>query len=98
MSTTITPKEAITVIRALQDWLYFSSMNGGSKIQREALDVAVKALEKQIQAEESFEWCTGCKEYDQEQHCCHRFTKVIRQAVAEMMESKWRERNGKPKE
>ena len=34
--------------------------------------------------EESFEWCDGCKEYDQEQHCCHRFTKVIRQTVAEM--------------
>ena len=35
-------------------------------------------------ASESFEWCDGCKEYDQEKHCCHRFTKVIRQAVAEM--------------
>ena len=35
-------------------------------------------------ASESFEWCDGCKEYDQEQHCCHRFTKVIRQAVSEM--------------
>ena len=35
-------------------------------------------------ASESFEWCDGCKEYDQEQHCCYRFTKVIRQAVAEM--------------
>ena len=80
----LTPKEAITVIRNLQDWLYFSSMNGGTKIQREALDIAVNAIEKQIQAEESFEWCTDCKEYDQEQHCCHRFTKVIRQAVAEM--------------
>ena len=35
-------------------------------------------------ASESFEWCDGCKEYDQEQHCCHRFTKVIRQAFEEM--------------
>lgn len=80
----LTLKEAITVIRNLQDWLYFSSMNGGTKIQREALDIAVNAIEKQIQSEESFEWCDGCKEYDQEKHCCHRFTKVIRQAVAEM--------------
>ena len=41
---------------------------------------------KMLESAESreFEWCTGCKEYDQEQHCCHRFTKVIRQAVAEM--------------
>ena len=35
-------------------------------------------------ASESFEWCDGCKEYDQEQHCCHRFSKVIRQAFEEM--------------
>lgn len=30
------------------------------------------------------EWCTDCKEYDEEQHCCHRFTKVIRMTVDEM--------------
>ena len=35
-------------------------------------------------ASESFEWCDGCKEYDQEQHCCHRYSKVIRQAFEEM--------------
>ena len=40
----LTPKEAITVIRNLQDWLYFSSMNGGAKIQREAIDIAIGAL------------------------------------------------------
>ena len=33
---------------------------------------------------ETFKWCTDCKEYDQEQHCCHRFSKAIRQAVEEM--------------
>lgn len=33
---------------------------------------------------EEFEWCTDCKEYDQEAHCCHRYTKVIRQAVSEL--------------
>ena len=80
----LTPKEAITVIKRLQDWLYFSDMNGGTKIQREALAIAVKAIEKQIQSEESFEWCTDCKEYDQEQHCCHRFSKIINQTVEEV--------------
>ena len=34
--------------------------------------------------EESFEWCTDCKEYDQEAHCCHRYSKVIRKTVEEM--------------
>lgn len=27
------------------------------------------------------EWCTGCKEYDQERHCCPRFNRVIRAAI-----------------
>ena len=34
--------------------------------------------------EESFEWCTDCKEYDQESHCCHRWSKMIRKTVEEM--------------
>ena len=34
--------------------------------------------------EESFEWCTDCKEYDQEAHCCHRWSKMIRKTVEEM--------------
>ena len=34
--------------------------------------------------EESFEWCTDCKEYDQEQHCCHRWSKIIKKTVDEM--------------
>ena len=29
------------------------------------------------------EWCTDCKEYDQERHCCPRFNKVIRETVEE---------------
>ena len=33
---------------------------------------------------ESFEWCTDCKEYDQESHCCHRWSKMIRKTVEEM--------------
>lgn len=34
--------------------------------------------------DEEFEWCHDCKEYDQEKHCCHRWTKVIRQTVEEL--------------
>lgn len=41
------PEEAIEVLKALEDWLYFSSMNGGSKIQREAIEIAIAALEKE---------------------------------------------------
>lgn len=55
------------------------------------LDLAISALEQQEKAED--EWCPGCKEYDQDHHCCHRFTKVIRQTVEdckkEWSDSKW---------
>ena len=36
---------------------------------------------------EEFEWCTDCKEYDQTAHCCHRWTKVIRNTVEELKQS-----------
>ena len=31
-----------------------------------------------------FEWCHDCKEYDQNAHCCHRWTKVIRTTVNDL--------------
>lgn len=30
------------------------------------------------------EWCTDCKEYDHDKHCCPRFNKVIRRTVEEL--------------
>lgn len=41
----------------------------------------IKALEQEPQ---TFKWCTNCKEYDQEKHCCHRWSNVIRDTVEEM--------------
>ncbi len=46
MDDKLTTKQAITVLRNLQDWLYYSSMNGGTSIQREAIDMAIKALKQ----------------------------------------------------
>lgn len=46
---------------------------------------------------EKFEWCHDCKEYDQTQHYCPRWTKVIRQTVEELKAQpkigKWIEHN-----
>jgi uncharacterized paraquat-inducible protein A len=47
----------------------------------EILNLAIKALEQEPQ---SFKWCTDCKEYDQEKHCCHRYSKVVKDTVAEI--------------
>ena len=33
---------------------------------------------------ETFEWCHDCKEYDQEQHCCHRWSQQIRKTSEEL--------------
>lgn len=42
------------------------------------------------QEPQTFKWCTDCKEYDQEKHCCHRWSKVIRDTVEEMkQEPRW---------
>ena len=36
------------------------------------------------------EWCTDCKEYDQEKHCCPRFNHVIRTTLQEVQKKgKW---------
>ena len=42
----MSPDEAIEVLRNLQDWLYLCSMNGGTKIQREAIDMAIECLKE----------------------------------------------------
>ncbi len=32
------------------------------------------------------EWCTDCKEYDQDKQCCHRWNRVIKNVVDEVRE------------
>lgn len=41
------------------------------------------------------EWCTDCKEYDKEKHCCPRFNRMIAEAVKEVRENAKEERRGK---
>jgi len=52
----------------------------------EAYDVAIDTMRKyqKIQEPQAYKWCTDCREYDQEKHCCHRWSKVIRDTVEEM--------------
>lgn len=48
---------------------------------------------------ETYEFCASgenpCKEYDQEKHCCHRWTKVIRQTVEELKAAEPERKKGK---
>lgn len=52
-----------------------------------AVTLAIAALEQQEKAFD--EWCRDCKEYDKEQHCCPRFSKVIRGALDEVEQQRW---------
>lgn len=36
---------------------------------------------KVLSAEYIHEWCKGCKEYDTEKHCCHRYSSFIRETL-----------------
>ena len=31
--------------------------------------------------EQTYSWCKGCKEYDTEKHCCHRYSSFIRESL-----------------
>lgn len=52
------------------------------------LDSFISDFENISEARESYEWCTRgehpCKEYDQEKHCCHRWSSFIRHTVEDM--------------
>lgn len=45
---------------------------------------AVTAIKALGQEPRTFKWCTDCREYDQEKHCCHRWSKAIRDTVEEI--------------
>ena len=64
-----------------QEGLLVESLNTALKIH-----VANgKPLEEELrrEKEQTFEWCHDCKEYDQEAHCCHRWSKVIRTTITD---------------
>lgn len=41
-------------------------------------------LNAEYKEPQTFKWCTDCREYDQEKHCCHRWSKAIRNTVEQM--------------
>ena len=76
--STVSRQAAIdAAIEAADEW------DGGCNVEREKLIESY--ISKLPSAEsESFEWCTDCKEYDQEKHCCPRWNKVIKNTLVEV--------------
>ncbi len=67
--------------------MLFDSVNLGRVPYKGIIMYAINAIKHGRVLEQepkSFQWCTDCKEYDQEKHCCHRWSKVIRDTVEEM--------------
>ena len=62
----------------------FWAKNTKSGTQVSLCEKCLNELKIKIAEQEDYEWCHDCKEYDQEKHCCHRWTKVIRQTVEEV--------------
>lgn len=71
-------EEIIRTLDALANWQGSLSLTDRERV---ALTFAVEYIKKH---EETFEWCHDCKEYDKSEHCCHRWTKVIRDTVDEL--------------
>lgn len=42
------------------------------------------AIRSEAAQPELDEWCTDCKEYNQDRHCCPRWNRVIRETVEEL--------------
>lgn len=80
----MTNEEARIIVEQLDNYLSHTCQDYGER-DHEAMTTAIKALEREPQ---TFEWCTDCREYDQEKHCCPRYTKVIRNTVEEMKQPK----------
>lgn len=36
---------------------------------------------------EHYEWCHDCKEYDQENHCCHRYSSFIQESLQDNIDA-----------
>jgi hypothetical protein len=87
MSDLISRQAVLDKFKALCDACGEGEKYNGVMCRCCALDDGICIVEDAPDAEpepEEFEWCDDCKEYDQEQHCCHRWTKVIRRTVEEM--------------
>jgi hypothetical protein len=88
----MTYEKAIEIIKAIRvlekDCLIAglppSGVLGTSKDVIDACTLAIQALKERHEQEQTFEWCHDCKEYDQEAHCCHRWSKIIGSTIADI--------------
>lgn len=71
-------------IGSFGNWQFANGFNMGLT----AAEVAIKNLPSAKPERRYDEWCTDCKEYDQEKHCCPRWNRVIRTTLQEVQEDR----------
>lgn len=82
----MTREEAIRVLEDNRPSVIFEDENAQKQMAElcQAIDMAIEALQEVQKHEETFEWCSDCKEFDKENYCCHRWSKEIRNTVEEL--------------
>ena len=79
------PQTYSSVIAKIKMWSESPEYSYG---ERNVMKVILQELEDTIpqtdyESHEEFGWCKGCKEYDTEKHCCHRYSSFIRETLQE---------------
>ena len=81
----MTTEKAIDILTIEKEYyilkLTTSNDNYYDKIQ--ALDMAINSLS----ANYKYEWCKGCREYDTENHCRHRYSSFIRESLQDCIDA-----------
>ena len=86
MDDLISRQAALEKVRTMQTYKLFM---GDDMILIDKADVQTELMMlPSVQPEYKLdEWCTDCKEYDHDKHCCPRFNRVIAEAIKEAKEN-----------
>lgn len=90
----MTIEEALKKMQAVKTYMTSGNPIWSVTEIGEAFDMAIESLEQSERGMD--EWCTDCKEYNQEKHCCPRYNRVIRETIEEVQKGqkkgKWVEK------
>ena len=79
-------------IDAVNEWLKLYVINRTMSNATSIQDILRQLPSAQPEADE---WCHDCKEYDKEHHCCPRWNRVIKTALADAQPDKTYEQGWK---
>ncbi len=82
-------ESAKTLMHSVGDSVSAKAFRNAGRFIQNAIDGETPEFEKIPSAQPGCdEWCTDCKEYDQQKHSCPRWNRVIRQTVEDLKKQK----------